>query len=216
MSSGKGAASRKSRAQGLAHQRQRPAVESLAAKPLAGAAVQIVPSQGVAQVGLCTRIWWVRPVSRRRRSSVWPSWEAKTCQWVTAGWPSSRQQRRILLAGLQADGGFHRAVAGKLPLADGVIRLFHLGGGHGGPVLAHQEDAAGVLIQAVQGAECRGLAGPLVVEGHPVEKDCPYRGPAGVAPAWREACPRPGSPGPRRGWRGGPPPPGRSPPPPAA
>ena len=83
-------------------------------------------------------------------------------------------------AGLQGDGGFHRAVAGKLPLADGVVRLFHLGGGHGGPVLAHQEDAAGVLIQAVQGAECRGLAGPLVVEGHPVEKAVPIVARRGV------------------------------------
>ena len=34
-----------------------------------------------------TRIWWVRPVSRRHSTWVQPEYRVKTLQWVTAGRP---------------------------------------------------------------------------------------------------------------------------------
>ena len=130
-------------------------MEGLTAKPLAGAAVQIVPSQGVTQVGhVHTDLVGAARLQAQAQQRV--------ARLGRQGLPVGESGLAVLpataadfAAGLQADGGFHRAGAGELPLTDGIIRLFHLGGGHGGPVLAHQEDAAGVLIQAVQGAEFR-------------------------------------------------------------
>src|SRR5690606_36258113 len=62
------------------------------------------PTIGCLRWAMCTRIWWVRPVSSRHSSAVCARKRSRSRKWVTASRPSSRTAMRMRSRGWRSIG----------------------------------------------------------------------------------------------------------------